>query len=826
MIKQKITGIALAAVLLGTAFAFTEQTNASAQSAAAELTTANAQLILPDSYEQYLPLSNPSHIAMSEEHIAVADGSTLYLYDRAEGTYTLYAHTTGQDDTPTTISELQFTEDGQLYFTDQSTGLYLFGDGSAIPQNLSCSTFLIEGETLYYATSVTTGTVSFYYVPLAAIGNAEKARVLLDQFTGSEPHFAYENGTLHCMINNNFRYSYDTTTHKQVNGAGSFLNNSVTQIAGLRYVCALGKELYYSSADGLYRTDEDGNAELILAGSGFSTLTAYQNTLYCVKGSSIVGIDVTGGTASYTGYEIAAASSSVNRLSGAVDVVRAGELVVTADAGNRRVCVYRIDTDTYSEYPCTFTPSLVATDGETIVAADGSAIYKLSYSETEFVEIESAVNVAGLACVYGNIYYVTSNGILGQVGGSPAFRSYGIAGLAQDLYGTLYIAYENGSVYSFTESEFAAAGGGTQLGFTLPQNYSSFRADFEGNLYCLEGNTLYKNGETFAQIDGGDFVWQQDESDAPPVSFALGFEDSEVYFCFGNYVVRSDADALEIPTLNAISAGDIPATLGVTHASDRLLVSIPSGTVGILTDLAELKDSSCFPYRRYYRTEEVKEGVLIGETESYYLVVLFEDNAYTANVFRKNENYLLPEESYWTETERSAYLSSTVSPYHFPCLASELGEDKLARGIAVTVQGIVAAPERDYALIEYTADGATKSGYVPLSYITDISPIAADEESYTLGWIKANDDGILFTADNGETLLVTERTEAKFYQDGDGYTARFEKDGTVYTAHVTAEEMDIGESDALRISLIIILTVLALVIVGSYIYLLPKKGKK
>ena len=70
----------------------------------------------------------------------------------------------------------------------------------------------------------------------------------------------------------------------------------------------------------------------------------------------------------------------------------------------------------------------------------------------------------------------------------------------------------------------------------------------------------------------------------------------------------------------------------------------------------------------------------------------------------------------------------------------------------------------------------------------------------------------------------------RFSENDDGtFTAHYtDESGRLYTAVVSAKMIDDGTSDALRISLIIILTVLALVIIGAYFFLLPrgKKSKK
>ena len=58
------------------------------------------------------------------------------------------------------------------------------------------------------------------------------------------------------------------------------------------------------------------------------------------------------------------------------------------------------------------------------------------------------------------------------------------------------------------------------------------------------------------------------------------------------------------------------------------------------------------------------------------------------------------------------------------------------------------------------------------------------------------------------------------------YTARYEEDGVEYTATVEEKQIEWGESDAWRIALIVILSVVAVLIIGGYVFLLPRRNKK
>lgn len=838
MMKRKIMGIALSTLLflgtgsaIGTQIASAEEPEA--EESVTQLSEENASLFLPGSYEQYLPLKSPSHAAFSDDHIAVADGSTLYLYDRATAQYSYYEHRTGANETATTISELQFSPDGVLYFNDQSSEFYRYDmqDNKAVLQNISCTTFLLADERIYYATTTVTNTVTFYYIPVAG-----GLRTPFATYSALNPHLAYENGILHCIIDDNIRYAFDTS---KVLPDGSFERVEANKplgedkINGLRYVCAYDGALYFTvsgarDGNGLYRTDGNGAVTLLLAEGNLSTLTVYNNRLYCVQGNSVKEISVLNDGAVYTGYEISAASASENRLSGASSLVRAGNLLVSADAGNNRISVYNFKTGKFTAYPVS-NASVVATDGSTIAATDGEKISVISYPDGSIQTYDINIGrVTGLAVFFSSVYYVTSNNMYGLAGSNVTVNYPDIdsapAGMACDLYGKIYVAYNNGDVYEFQEEYFSRRGTPVKSAVTLPAPFTAFRCDFEGNLYCLSGNTLYKNRQAFANVTGSDFVYHTADTTARPLSCAVGFEDDAVYFCFGDYIVASAEGALDIPTLGKISLGTAKEQIFSTGDIDSLLVDVKENSVGIKISLADMGAAEhYFPYTGYARTQEAR-GVKLAQTELYTLVLLEKDKEYEALLLR-TESTQEADGEITTQLNEHVYLSNAVNACYFPCLEQSLTQNRFMRGASVTKLGEIVLPERAYALVSYESDNQTYTAYVPLSYLSGVNPAGIEGENYTLGYLKAGETK--FLSNQGEELTVTERTPVRLYLQGDGtYIVRFEKDGVLYSANVEAGRIDNGASDALRTSLIIILSVLAVLIIGIYIYFLPIRKKR
>lgn len=827
--------------------------------------TDKTELFLPATYEQYLPLESPSYVAFCNRYIAVADKNILYVYDRnGTQTYHCYTHLTTSENIATNISKVQFTAEGELYFNDQFSDLYRYdiAEGKAVIQdNMGCSTFLIHGEYLYMATTVTTGSqVTFSYVPLSNI--SYDARISLNDrpLSASNPHMTFADGKLYCVINNNTIIAYDGQTHAYVGSFSGKLDHSQAQIAGLQFVCAYRGALFYSVnsepnnavyPNGIYRSDFTGNSVSVLEGNGYSALTEYEGELYGIRGSSVLKLNLSGEDV-FSSYEITAASASENRISDAVASARARNLLVTADAGNKRLSVYDCFTEHFSVIPCedeaghAYSPALVATDGEIIAAAYGNNVYVYEKKNGAFaLSYACRPNnvIAGISCVYGKCYFVTKG--FGYGAASADFSQEQVcvrddvsqehppAALTSDLYGNLYVVRTDGKVYKYTESNFtdkAAAPLGEALEITLPADFRSVHADFEGNLYCLSENMLYRNGAPFAAIDASDFVYRKEGTDFTPVSFALGFEDNKIVFQFGDFMIETKA--LSFPALNQIAAESVREKIFAPAQGAPALVDVAEGAVSVQTDLARFRaeDAAYFPYRSYRRTENVRRGILLAETEQYSLVALFDkNNAFTAELFRNADCTPAPQGEYWAEAEGARYLSGNVHAYYFPCLDDALTDEgfALARAQKVTLLGTVTNddyPAFRYALVSFETEEGAKQGFVPLTYLTEIPPSAPVGE-FRVGYIKAGTSG--FFSENGEALTLSERTQAEIAENGNGtYTARIVKDGVVYTARaLSSDAIESNVSDAARISTIVILSVLAVIIVGVYVFLLPRKRK-
>lgn len=866
-----------------------------AASASVAIDRENAELLLPDSYEEYLPLENPAYMAMSEHYIAVADGTLLYIYDRGDGAYTCYDAMVTTNNS--VISKIQISNDERLFF---SAGIslfeYRFAENEAtIVNNVSCNTFLVEGDYLYTSYIAANSQVSLKRYPLANPSRDHEMEITTVPNVSTYSKLTTWNGILYCVRNDRLLTAYDTAQmapgkNGQIGGM-EFIDDNES-ISDIQRICAYNDYLYYSVdgdgayPNGLWRTDFKGNADLILEGDGYSAITTYDGRLYCIKDASVMQLNVTEDGIESADYEIAASSSSPHRLANAVEAARTKELVVYADAGNRRISVYDRFNDGYTVIPCLdgsgepFTPEHVAIDKEErrtepngdavtanqIAVSSGKNVYVYTLERHSLYPEKNGVsnpvlhavpqNVKGMSFVYGECYFITEYDGYGALGNgfTTELHFTGInspEAIASDIYGTIYVAFGN-RIFSFTEEEFrkdhARGQELTSLSESTAKVYVSLTADYEGNVwYLTEDGRLYCNGEATAEIDGKDFVYLSEEHDYP-VSFALSFEDDEIYFNFKNYVVKTKPYALDsLVSLNKITAGEAKTAAFAPADPDNLFVRIPAGSVGFEIDLDALKtgEGEYFPYERYSRetgaTEDAlpRRGVLLyepTEDDGYYVVALYEEdgNSFSAHLFKKSKNKLTPDENYFKEANETRYVTSDVSLCFAPCLypapagerLSTLSDALLKRGDKLNVLGYAEGEDRAYAYVEVVSDEkAAKRGYVPRSYLTANDPLGIPDDVYTLGYLAA---GTTLRSAGGNELTATADMQVKLYENADGtYTAVVEKDGVVYTGTVTADDIMRGEPNALRISLIVILSVLALVIVTGYVFLMfPRKKKR
>ncbi len=802
---------------------------------------AEESLFLPASYEQYLPLNNPTDAAINEDYIAVADGNLLYLYSRDTGRYTQYAHI-GSDEAERGISALHFAADGRLYFSDHNSQLFLCNPNetnltAAIQSNVPCSNFVISGNTLYTA-AVAGSATTLYAIPIptnnAPLTLAQATEVGTIESTET-PCMTYSENTLYCAINDTvYRFAYD--------GIGAYTQSRVflagdAEITGLTSLFAFQKEFYFtvsgsrtdSELYGLYRAQLGVSAQKLLSGTGFTGLLSYGDSLFCIKGASVRELRLEGDRAEFSGYEISAGSDTFNRESEAGETARGGSLLAVADRGNKRVLLYDRDTAKYSSIPLDGTPACVATDGERIAVGVGNTVLLYTYGLESPYKTQAITNgtaVTGVTFVYGTCYYITdhSYGVV-EEGSGEITRSSSPTAITSDIWGNLYVSDNNFRITKYTEAEFVNGEDGTLVteNWQLPAGFASLRADFDGNLYYLVGNALYCNGGRFAAVDGASLVYRgANASPLSPVSFALGYEDGGVYFQYGDFVVYRE---LSFPTLSTIPASEVTQQVFSSHdASSVRFVDVRENATSIRVGLE--RDSDYFAYRGHLRSGSGR-GILLAQTDKYSLVALYGDHAYTIGLYLTEDCTDVPVEAKAAAGDR--YISNEIPLSYYPCLAEELTCKTLTRAAQVSLHATVTVSDvgYDFAYISTELDGETLQGYVPLAYLSECSPVTTPANEFKIGYLKANASGVIFRSESGERLTITDRTQVKLYEENALSIAAYtDENGVVYTAQVTDDMLESGSSNALRMSLIIVLCVIAVGVATAYLLFIPKRKKK
>ena len=158
MLQRKIAGFTLSLLMLigstgavmqgAPLFARAETEEPPAAQTVTALDRSNAELFLPASYEQYLPLENPSYMAMNESCIAISDGTKLYLYDKSEGSYSVYQTRLPNN---ATVEKIQLTDDGRCFFSAGGLFYEYFRTENTASEitDVACATFHVEGDFLY-----------------------------------------------------------------------------------------------------------------------------------------------------------------------------------------------------------------------------------------------------------------------------------------------------------------------------------------------------------------------------------------------------------------------------------------------------------------------------------------------------------------------------------------------------------------------------------------------------------------------------------------------------------------------------------------------------
>ena len=719
-------------------------------------------LIAPQTYEEYLPLTAPTDVAVSENYTAIADGNLIYIYDRQDGEYRKYTH--GKESVPeSTVTKLQFDEYGTLYFLDSSvsTNFYTLNveTGAETKLDLACGTFTVHGSDLYF----TNAQKQLYYASI--VNSTISSSNFLEWNNVSS--LSFWNGELYFIFADYYLMKIDPqsgATPDPIKDTFATFSSQIRHIAigdGV-FACtsAAGELLTYALSqinDGerLFQSEKDG----------FSALCSFGKSVYAVHGETASVREYSTQTNTLTDFEIGASSDSLHRFNGGVETYLAGDKLFIADNGNKRVSVYNRTTETF-ETPivATLPPSFLSADEKTLLIsnAEKAVLYSLT-EETYGEQIKqfSAFNgrLVGTANVYGTYYLISENNYVYALKANAETGEWTLTetkktstrypmALTSDVYGNLYIL-SGCDVYRFTESEFTSSNeAGEKVCENLPVATTKLAVDYDGTVYALTESALYRGDGTEFSFDEP-LVYYEDENAKPAIhSFAIGVEENETYLlCEGNYLIKSSA--LNLPTVKTIKVNGADEKIFENASAEFTVVQTSENALLVELDLQTLGGAEHFPYVGLARGGAQKTALKIGETDKYYLLAEYDQsaNAYRTYLALISSCTPLDADDYRTEypleEQKTGYITSAITLYKFPYLTELLKSGELERGATVTILGEIEKLDHAYFHVSYkTENGEIKTGYIPQAFVTDFSGLPPKSETIEAGETESDLDSV------------------------------------------------------------------------------------
>ena len=839
--KRTFTLLAAAAVLAGL-FGFHNFIDAAA------MESIGAQLLLPETYEQYLDLQNPSDIAEYGNYMAIADGNKIWLYDKEKKSYSSYTQTDADS-----VTSLNFYEEGGktlLYFAADMSGsnpiLWIdcsSPDEATQTQIQSCATFIISGTDVYFANAQN----SIFYTQMSGSDIVSPSDGSGNITPGSEasnltPSFAEQNGTVY--------FSWNQNIYTANRNSSSPYANTEYNIASFAFT---SNGCYYLSMEGyLYRQGSDPELRVeSMDGYKFSRI-CNSGRIYLIYKNCIRAFDAD--SEQFTGYEIARYSDSVNRLSqNASDVSVYGKTVFLADTSSNRVLC--IEKSGSSVLELTYSPTRVCA-GKEALAVYGSGILTFfvkgndGYTEAGTTNI---ANISGIAYADGKFFLTTSSGMTYSYSLQNGAYERENAGnlsitptdIAADLYGTLYVMTGDGDVYRYDRNTFFNPPS-TLDNVTQFSGATRLLADYRGDLYALCGSTLVrcdvKEKTPLTSYDLSpalSLVYNSEGSRA--VSFALGFDSAEVYILSDAFVaVTTDADVASLDNLSAADAyTQIYERLPGDNCAQDVLVRAEQGCVSVLLDMNALSQKpSVLPCLNAERMSEARTGVVLAQTE-YGVLALFYNyseegvattRSYELRLLPENGGYTLLGTQYYTSAAYSATLSNDVGLYRYPLLQTGSGDGLQPFGVTMQLNGGESVyvlgtltPEAgvldadSYSVVRVSRDGQFYYGFVPTGYLVETGESSLREEEFVYRPLKKDSTVVL----GGLTLEKEEMLKVYGEADSNGmvFVAYEDADGNVYTGMIREDLLQQPDNSIIAVLVIVPLVTAAVLFSVCYLFL-------
>ena len=720
------------------------------------------ELIAPQTYEEYLPLTAPTDVAVSENYTAIADGNFIYIYDRQDGEYRKYTH--GEESVPeNTVTKLQFDEYGTLYFLDSSvsTNFYTLNveTGSEKKIDLACGTFTVHGSDLYF----TNAQKQLYYASLVDSTVSQTISLKWDKVSS----LSFWNGELYFIFADYYLMKIDPKLSSEPNASkdtfamfSSQINHISIGNGLLACTSAAGELITYAlsqvnDSDKLFQSEKEG----------FSGVCAFGNYVYSIASNDATILQYSIETNAFTDFEISASSDSLHRFRGATETCLAGNKLFIADNGNERVSVYNRETESF-ETPinATLPPSFLSSDEKTLLLANAEKAVLYSLEEETYGEQIgqfSAFNgkLVGTASVYGTYYLISENNYayalapdaesgVWTLTETKKTSTHSPKALTADVYGNLYIL-SGSDVYSFNETQFTSSGeAGEKVFQNLPTATTKLAVDYNGAIYALAGGAIYReDGAVFSFDDP--LVYYEDKNATPVLnSFAFGVEENETYvLCEGNYLIKSTA--LSLPTVKTIKVNGADESVFANAAAEFTVVKTSENALLVEFELQTLGGAEYFPYLSLERRETQRTALKIGETERYYLLAEYNQKAGAYKTYLALRSSCTPLEAddyrteYGVEEQKTGYITSAITLYKFPYLTELLKSGELERGAMVTVLGEIKELDHAYFHVAFESEnGEIKTGYIPQAFVNDFSGLPPASETIEKGETESDLDSV------------------------------------------------------------------------------------
>ena len=720
------------------------QKYASVQESAAAQPT-QAQLFLPESYEQYLELEKPTDFDVNSRYIAIADqpasgNSRIYVFDKTQQTpkYAVYEH-----ENTNSLSSLHLYENGgktHLYFVEGSTlNVQHFdcapqsGTFEPIKTDLSASSFIVCNGYIFYST-VTTDATSVMRRSLNGFDVGETTDNIsfgAASAGGITPYFMQGKASpdkIYFSINSVI-YS---VTGSSVNATAEKwdIKSSVKSFA----VIGSNKVVYSTTASNypLFAYTNGTSEEIKRNGSGVTGVPSMRlvgDALYFICGKNVQAIEA--GSNRFKNYEIGKYSVSDVRLGGDAKISAYNGKLVISDAVNRRVSIFDEQSGNFSyvkELP--FPPSAVCAGKEDFLVADDESNSVRIYS---YDDLSSSVTlpISGDlidAAWSSDAYYLLiagpqKRGVVEKKDGNFAvtFSNSQITSaedsIAADLFGNIYMMTSN-AVYLSNEKNFLSDAGSESL-CTFEGSTLDLAVDYTGTPFALTADSVLRMDTNKVQTQFGfsqsltEAVFTKNTPTA--LSFALDHIGGSVYILCDGFIFKTqNINANTLHSLNAEGVyEDLYSAAPNEAAAAERLITARKDSVTVLLDEKSLRDNpSVLPCGDFGKSTETKTGVVLSRKDYGTIALFYRYDETTKPVTRDYEIRLIlktddasftPSKNYLTNTDNgAARTGNAVGLYRFPVMRTgktATGEStgntytpfgrmrELESGTAVTVLG-------------------------------------------------------------------------------------------------------------------------------------------